>query len=154
MRTNVLFVALLWRTVAVYLVLALALLICLAGLFALGVDVPPRKLAGSVAFIKLKPTLAYIAFALVLLASEFGLRVNVVRLIAGKRLGLAPSTWRQYLIELSFLLLALAVLNVFVAFTTSVEVWINYKLFGALALLLVGIYVLAHRTSKLAANGL
>ena len=154
MRTNALFIALLWRTVAAYLVLALALLICLVGLFALGVNVPPRELAASVTFIKLKPTFAYMAFASVLLASEFGFEANIVRLIAGKRLGISLPIWRRYLIELSLLLFALAILNVFVAFTASVEIWINYKLFGALTLLLAGIYVLANRTSKLVENSL
>ena len=88
-----------------------------------------------------------------MLALEFGLNVNVVRLFAGQRLGLQSSAWRQYLIELSVLLAALAMLNVLVAFTVSIEAWINYRLFGQLALLLVGIYVLTSRTSKLVAHG-
>jgi intracellular septation protein A len=153
LKTTSLFIALLWRTVAVYLVLAVTLIICLAGLFALGIDVPPREVANSVAFIKLKPTFAYLAFILVVLVLEFGLNVNVVRLFAGQRLGLQSSAWRQYLIELSVLLAALAMLNVLVAFTVSIEAWINYRLFGQLTLLLVGIYVLTSRTSKLAAHG-
>lgn len=153
MKTNALFIALLWRTVVAYLLLALAVSIGLAALFAIGIELPSRNVSVSVPYIKFKPTLAYLGFALLLLTSEFGLHVNVVRVVAGKRLGLPPSAWRQYLIELSGLFVALAILNVLVALAASVEAWINYKLFGALTLLLVGIYVLAMRTSKLAAVG-
>jgi intracellular septation protein A len=151
---NTLFIALLWRTVAAYLVLALTLIVSLAGLSASGIDVPSREMTASAVFIKLKPTFAYLAFVLVVLALEFGLKVNVVRLFAGRRLNLQPSAWHQYLLELSALLVALAVLNLLVAFTASVETWINYRLFGQLALLLIGTFVISGRMSRLAAHGL
>jgi len=151
---NTLFIALLWRTVAAYLVFALTLIVGLAGLSASGIDVPSREMAASVVFIKLKPMFAYLAFVLVVLALEFGLKFNVVRFCAGRRLNLQPSAWHQYLIELSILLVALSALNLWVAFTASVEVWINYRLFGQLALLLIGTFVISGRMSRLAAHGL
>jgi len=137
-----------------YFALALAVLIGIASLSALGFELLPPELAANVNFIKLKPTLAYAAFALFLLCGEFGLHINAVRLIAGGRLNLPPPSWRQYLVGLAVLLVVLAVLNAVVAATVSVETWLSYRLFGALGLLLLGIYVLALRLLKLGRRGL
>lgn len=154
MNQHSLFLALLWRTAAAYVVLALILLLCGATLYALGIDFPPSEIAATAGFIKLKPTLAYIAFASVLFFAEFFLRINLVRLIAGAKLNISTPAWHQYLVGLSVVLMILAGLNLVVAATASVEIWINYKLFGALTLLLAGIYFLAIRMSKNATYGL
>lgn len=154
MSPHSLFLALLWRTTVAYIVLALLFVLCGATLYALGIDVPPREIAATAGFIKLKPTLAYVAFASLLLFAEFFLRINLVRLIAGAKLNIATPAWHQYLVGLSVVLMTLAGLNLVVAATASVEIWITYKLFGALTLLLAGIYFLAIRMSKNATYGI
>ena len=149
-----LYIALLWRTLAALFLCRIAVTVASVALFQVGIEVPPLGLQSSVTYLMMKPSIAYMAFGLVVLISEFAFPANIVRSLGGERLALPSSAWRRYSIELSLLFFALAILNVFVAFTASVELWINYKLFGTLTLLLVGIYVLAYRTSRSAEKSL
>ena len=144
LKTNTLFIPLLWRTCVAFFVMMLPF----TGLLTLAIDMLPR--VNTATFIKLKPTFAYLSFAIVILISEFWLGINVIRMVAKRGLNLSRSAWRNYLIELSVLYIAFAVLNVLVAFTTPVDTWVNYKLFSAF-LFLIGIYVVTNRISKLAA---
>lgn len=148
MKSISFFYSLFWRTLVVYFLLGIVVLIGAWMIRALGFELPSSEIAATVGFIKLKPTLAYAAFALVLLIAEFGLHVNMVQMIAGQRLNISASSWRKYILGLAILLLALAVLNLVVAATVSVEIWINYKLFGAFGLLAFGINALAIWLSK------
>ena len=145
MKTSVLFLSLLWRTFVAYLLVALVLAI---GFKGLNIDLSSHTL------IKLKPTFAYIIYAFILITIQLGAGVNIIQLIAGKKLSLSRSAWRRYAFELSFLFIALAITNAIVAFTAPVESWITYKLFGAIALLVAGIYLIANRISKNAASHL
>lgn len=147
LKTNTLFIPLLWRTCVAFFVVILALMVLHSGLLTLGIDMLRVNTA---TFVKLKPTFAYLSFAIVILISEFWLGINVIRMVAERGLNLSRSAWRNYLIELSDLYIAFAVLNVLVAFTASVDTWVNYKLFSGFPFL-IGIYVVTNRISKLAA---
>ena len=133
MRTLSLFFGLLWRTFALQLIVSLAILILIG---VTGADVFHRDAK----YILLKPTLIYGAFALALLISWFGPRVNLVRAMWGRRLGLSVQQWHRCVVALSVLFAGLAALNLIVAFTASLDVWVNYKLFGALAIFCAGIF--------------
>ncbi|MGM3277572.1 septation protein IspZ [Ralstonia sp. 24A2] len=133
MRTLTLFFGLLWRTVTLQLIVSLAILVLIG---ATGADVFHRHEK----YILLKPTLIYGAFALALLIGWLGLRVNLVRAIWGKRLSLSAPQWHRCVVALSVLFVGLAALNLIVAFTAPLEVWVNYKLFGALAIFCAGIF--------------
>jgi intracellular septation protein A len=143
-----LFFALLWRTAVVYLGLSLAAFSLNELLSKGGMALVPLEVAGSAAFIKLKPTILFALFGLVLLAAEIGLRFNLVRMVGGVRLNLSSENWRYFVVGLAILLYALAGLNLVVAATTSVATWANYKFWGASCLSLVGILGLAVRISR------
>jgi intracellular septation protein len=55
-------------------------------------------------------------------------------------LGLSVQQWHRCVVALSVLFAGLAALNLIVAFTASLDVWVNYKLFGALAIFCAGIF--------------
>ncbi|WP_316682793.1 septation protein IspZ [Ralstonia flaminis] len=76
MHTLPLFFGLLWRTIALQLIVSLAILILIG---ITGADVLHRNEK----YILLKPTIIYGAFALALLIGWLGLRVNLVRAMWG-----------------------------------------------------------------------
>ncbi|MGA4332476.1 septation protein IspZ [Ralstonia nicotianae] len=133
MHTLSLFFGLLWRTFVLQLIVSLAIL-ALIGVTGAGVFHRYEK------FIVLKPTLIYSAFALALLIGWLGPRVNLVRAVWGKRLNLSVQQWHRCVVALSALFVGLAALNLIVAFIAPLEVWVNYKLFGALAIFCAGIF--------------
>lgn len=133
MRTLSLFFGLLWRTFALQLIVSLAILILIG---VTGADVFHRDEK----YILLKPTLIYGAFALALLIGWLGLRVNLVRAMWGMRLSLSVQQWHRCVVALSVLFAGLAALNLIVAFTASLDVWVSYKLFGALVIFCAGIF--------------
>lgn len=144
MKTISLFLSLLWRTIVLYVI---GLIVFSIVLQLIGVGLLPE----TVIFIKIKPTLVYVTAALVLLIAEIGMHTNLVRLIMGAKLNLSIEIWRHYVVGLSLSLLFLAILNLLVAAMASTETWINYKLFGALSILLVSIFMLAiylHRLTQ------
>jgi intracellular septation protein A len=132
-RTLTLFVGLLWRTIALQLIVSLAILSLIG---VTGADFFHRYEK----YILLKPTLIYGTFAFALLVGWLGLRVNLVRVIWGARLSLSAAQWHRCVVALSALFVGLAVLNLIVAFLVPLEVWVSYKLFGALAVFCAGIF--------------
>ncbi|MGA4212521.1 septation protein IspZ [Ralstonia nicotianae] len=132
-HTLPLFFGILWRTIALQLIVSLAILILIG---VTGADFFHRDEK----YIVLKPTLIYGAFALALLVGWLGLRVNLVRAIWGTRLSLSAPQWHRCVVALSALFVGLAVLNLIVAFLAPLELWVNYKLFGALAIFCAGIF--------------
>lgn len=133
MRTLTLFFGLLWRTFTLQLIVSLTILVLIG---VTGADVFHRNEK----YILLKPTLIYGAFVIALLISWLGFRVNLVRALWGPRLCLSVQQWHRCVVALSALFAGLALLNVIVAFLAPLEFWLNYKLFGALAILCAGIF--------------
>lgn len=154
MRALRLFVSLLWRTLAALFLFGFAVQVVSVALFQVGIEIPPRDLESPVTYIKLKPTLAYLGFASAVLFSEFVFPANIIQALGGKGLALSPSGWRRYSLELAVLFSLLAAINVIVAEAASITTWVNYKLFGALLILLAGIYVLSIRAAARINNGL
>lgn len=148
MNTASLTFSLLWRLTVAWLVVGLVLIAANSLALGAGVSLLPAEWANSVAFIKLKPSLLYGVLALVVLATEVLLQANPLQFIAGRRLSLTREVWRQLSMGLATLLLGLAALNGVVASLTSLEVWLQYKLFGALSCLVLGVAVLAMRAQS------
>lgn len=100
-------------------------------------------------FIKWKPTLLYLMFAAVLLAGQLIWRKNLLRALLGKEIQLPDAVWLRLLQWWIAFFLAVAGLNLFVAYTFSTEVWVNFKVFGLIALTLLftlaqGFYMARH----------
>jgi intracellular septation protein len=100
-------------------------------------------------FIKWKPTILYAVFALILAAGKFGWQRNFIRTLLGQQIVLGTVHWDRLLWTWVTFFVALAVLNLWVAFTFPTDTWVNFKLFGLMGITLafalgVGIWMARH----------
>ncbi|MFA5172039.1 MAG: septation protein A [Sulfuriferula sp.] len=86
-------------------------------------------------FIKWKPTALYWMFALGLLISAHGFNKNVIRTMMGEQLDLPASLWTKLNLSWAAFFIVMGVVNLYVAFTYSTDVWVNFKLFGSTAMM-------------------
>lgn len=88
-------------------------------------------------FIKWKPTLLYwvmgAAFALAPLL--FG--KNLLKLLLGEQLELPAAIWQRLNLAWVTFFAVMGALNLWVAYTFATDIWVNFKLFGSLGLMLV-----------------
>src|SRR5262245_17045839 len=87
-------------------------------------------------FIKIKPTILYAMFTVVLMG---GLRVNrlFIKYLLGQTLQLSDPAWRALTWRWSLFFLALAITNEFVWRTTSTDTWVAFKVWGVFPLTLL-----------------
>lgn len=88
-------------------------------------------------FIKWKPTVLYWAFAVVLVGARYAFRKNLIRSMVGKQLELPEPVWDKLNLSWAGFFLVMGCLNLFVAFRFSTDVWVNFKLFGGMGLMLL-----------------
>ena len=84
-------------------------------------------------FIKVKPTIIYTLFAATLL---FGLmtRKPLMEMVFDSVFSLTEEGWRKLTLRWCLFFFAMAVINEIVWRTTSTDLWVSFKLFGALPL--------------------
>ncbi len=87
-------------------------------------------------FIKWKPTVLYWVGAAVLAGGEL-LGRSALRGLLGSQLALPEPVWRRVAWAWVVFLLLIGALNLFVAFTFSTDVWVSFKVFGLLGLMLL-----------------
>ena len=85
-------------------------------------------------FIKWKPTLVNWAFALVFLGSQFIGSKPIVRRLMESRVTLPDVAWVRLNIGWTGFFVVLGAANLYVAYRYSTDVWVDFKLFGILAL--------------------
>ena len=88
-------------------------------------------------FIKWKPTILYWAFALALFVAQFVFKNNLVRKTMEKQIKLPDAVWTRVCYSWMAFFAAMGVLNLimaFVVFRGNTDAWVNFKLFGATAL--------------------
>lgn len=85
-------------------------------------------------FIKWKPTAVNWLFALVFLGSQFIGDKPVVRRMMEEAVMLPPAIWTRLNLSWVVFFLAMGGANLYVAFTFSDEVWVNFKMWGMLGL--------------------
>ena len=85
-------------------------------------------------FIKWKPTVLYAFFAFALLISDLFFKKNLMKTIIRTDIEIPDSAWRVMNFSWAGFFVALAVLNIFVAYTFPTETWVNFKLFGLVGL--------------------
>ena len=87
-------------------------------------------------FIKFKPTIINILFAVILLA---GLKFNklFLKMAMSKAFQLKESTWKKLTLRWSCFFLFLALVNEVVWRTQSTDFWVSFKVFGILPLTLI-----------------
>jgi intracellular septation protein len=84
-------------------------------------------------FIKLKPTIVYTMFA-VLLGVGLLMRKPVLELLFGPVFSLSEEGWRKLTVRWSLFFIAMAVLNEIVWRNFSTDAWVSFKAFGFLPL--------------------
>lgn len=82
-------------------------------------------------FIKLKPTIVYTMFAVLLLAGLVA-RKHLLALLFGPVFNLTDEGWRKLTLRWAVFFVAMAVLNEFVWRNFSTDTWVSFKAFGFL----------------------
>ncbi|HEX5363496.1 MAG TPA: septation protein A [Gallionella sp.] len=88
-------------------------------------------------FIKWKPTVLYWLFSVVLLFSNLLFKKNLIRSLLQEKVALPLHVWQRLNLIWSLFFAALGMLNLYIAFNYSTDIWVNFKLFGFTALMVV-----------------
>ncbi len=88
-------------------------------------------------FIKWKPTVLYWLIATVLLVSSLVFRKNLIQAMLEKQMVLPSIIWNKLNLSWIGFFLSMGCINLYVAFSFSVDTWVTFKLFGATGLMLI-----------------
>ncbi|MBV6488376.1 MAG: putative intracellular septation protein A [Pseudorhodoplanes sp.] len=94
-------------------------------------------------FIKLKPTVLYGLFAAVLAGARVMFGRNLVKSVMGRQLALPEPVWHRLGLAWIAFFVAMAALNLLVAYRFPTDVWVDFKLFGTLGLTIAFVIVQA-----------
>jgi intracellular septation protein len=92
-------------------------------------------------FIMWKPTLLYWLFASILVVTPLVSGTNLIKAILGKELSAPERVWSRLNASWVAFFGAMGALNLYVAYNFSEAVWVQFKLWGGLGLMLL--FVLA-----------
>ena len=87
-------------------------------------------------FIKWKPTVLYWLFALVLMGSSQFAGKNLIRAMLTEQLTLPESIWARLNVAWSVFFSIMGAVNLAVAYSFPTDIWVNFKVFGGMGLLL------------------
>jgi len=85
-------------------------------------------------FIKMKPTLVNMVFAMVLLIGAYGYKRGLLRHVLDMAFQLTDAGWRTLSARWGYFFLFLAGLNEFIWRNFSTDFWVNFKVFGMFTL--------------------
>lgn len=90
-------------------------------------------------FIKWKPTVLYWLFAGILLGGKWIFGRNLIQKVMGSQIALPDSIWTKLNLSWALFFIVSGALNLYVAFSGSFteSQWVNFKVFGLMALMLV-----------------
>lgn len=91
-------------------------------------------------FIKWKPTVLYWLFAIVLFVSAKLFGKNLIRRMLEEQVVLPEPLWSRLNLAWAAFFAVMGIANLFVAFNFPTDVWVNFKLFGSMGLMLVFIF--------------
>ncbi|MBE8567570.1 MULTISPECIES: septation protein A [Vibrio] len=99
-------------------------------------------------FIKWKVTIVYALFAIGLTVSHL-MGKSAIKGMLGKEITLPEAVWSKINWAWTLFFTLCAILNVYVAFSLPLDVWVNFKVFGLLIAtfaftLLTGVYIYKH----------
>lgn len=89
------------------------------------------------AFIKWKPTILYWVFAASMAFSALILKKNAIKAMLGEQMVLPEAVWDKVNISWIAFFAGMGFLNLFIAYNFTTDIWVNFKLFGGMGLLLV-----------------
>ncbi|MGF1756865.1 septation protein A [Photobacterium sagamiensis] len=87
-------------------------------------------------FIKWKVTIIYGIFAIGLAFSQL-VRKPLIKTMLGKEITLAEAIWMRINLAWTGFFVICAIVNIYIAFNFPLDVWVNFKVFGLLALTLI-----------------
>jgi intracellular septation protein len=87
-------------------------------------------------FIKWKPTVLYWMFASVLSVSALFFRKNLIRTMLGQQIQLPDPAWNKLNFSWAGFFAGMGFLNLYVAFNFPTDIWVDFKLFGSVGLML------------------
>ena len=104
-------------------------------------------------FIKWKPTVLYWLFGAVLAASALGFRKNLVRAMLAEQVQLPDAIWARLNLSWVGFFAFMGAANLYVAFNYPTDLWVNFKLFGGMGLMLLfivaqSLYLARHVVEK------
>lgn len=86
-------------------------------------------------FIKWKPTVLYWMFAAALVVSQTFFRRNLIQSMLNQQVELPESVWQRLNLAWIAFFAVIGMLNIYVAYTYPTPVWVNFKVFGILGLM-------------------
>ena len=98
-------------------------------------------------FIKWKPTVLYWLAGVVFLGG-LAFRTNLVKAVMGEGITLPEPIWTKLCVAWGVFFLCKGALNLWVAYNFSTDVWVNFKLFGGMGLMLAFVIAQAIWLSK------
>ena len=99
-------------------------------------------------FIQWKPTVLYWLFSLTLLGAQFIFKKNPIRSFMDKQISLPNNVWARLNLAWALLFIALGILNLYVAFNYSQDIWVDFKLFGITGIMFIFIVIQTFVLSK------
>jgi intracellular septation protein len=99
-------------------------------------------------FIKWKPTVIYWVFSSIIFFSRYVLKKNAMREVFKKQMELPDAAWAKVDFSWGTFFALLGLLNLIVAYTFSTEIWVNFKMFGIIGIMLVFVIVQSIFLSK------
>jgi intracellular septation protein len=102
----------------------------------------------SESFIKWKPTVLYWVMGSALLFGQLVLKKNGIKSLMGAQMDLPDSIWRQVNFSWVAFFTVMGFLNLWVAFNFPTAIWVNFKLFGGLGLMMLFVLVQAVYLNK------
>ncbi|BBP04308.1 putative intracellular septation protein A [Sulfuriferula plumbiphila] len=88
-------------------------------------------------FIKWKPTVLYWLFATILLGGSWLFNKNIIRSMMAKQVSLPEPVWNKLNLSWAGFFIVMGATNLYVAYNFSTDVWVDFKLFGSTAMMLV-----------------
>lgn len=87
-------------------------------------------------FIKWKPSVLYWVMGLVFWLSHAIWRKNLLQSVMGEQMQLPPQVWRKLNLMWIAFFAFMGLVNLYVAYSFTTDVWVNFKLFGSLGLMI------------------
>jgi intracellular septation protein len=92
-------------------------------------------------FIKWKPTILYWAFAGSMGFAALFMKKNAIKAMLGEQLNLPDPLWVKVNVSWITFFVVMGILNLLVAFNFPTDIWVNFKLFGGMGLMLVFVVI-------------
>jgi intracellular septation protein len=88
-------------------------------------------------FIKLKPTVLYWLFAAALVGAQLALGKNLIRAMMEKQMKLPDAVWGKLNASWVAFFVVMGILNLYFAYMYSEAVWVQFKFYGGIGLMLL-----------------